>query len=120
MPGHDAAARMGPDFGTYHHRSVLGGEGGELHGLRRAAVELRGLLDHVDIFLVAHTGYGAVVLHAYEQTSAAVVGEGRNGARYLDRIGYQVFEILPFMFAFGHHPPQIEGSSPGLYVFHSG
>ena len=54
---------------------------------------------HVDFLIAAHAGDIAVVFHANEQVSAAVVGKRRYRAGDFAGIGNLVLEILMLVFA---------------------
>ena len=63
---------LDPDHGV----SPFGLEGCDTQLLGRDTIHLGGLLHEIYVLLVAHSGYGSVVLHAYEQTASVVVGKG--------------------------------------------
>lgn len=85
-----------------------------------AAVELCGLLDHINILLGAHSGHGAVVAYAHEKTPSVVVGESADGVGYLGGIGYGELEVLVFMLPLLYKPVDIVAAAYGLYIFHAG
>ena len=58
-------------------------------------------LHHVYLFIAAHTGNLAIVLHADEQSSTFRIGKSRQSARNLARIGDFILEILLLVFALG-------------------
>lgn len=96
------------------HRLAVDIEHFEGHMLLRAAVHLRRRLDHVNLFLAAHTGDIAVVFHADEQVASAVVGKGGNRAGNLAGIGNLVLEVLMLVFALGNKVLYIM-AFPGLH-----
>ena len=70
-----------------------------LHGWN--TIKRGGSLDHIDLFIAAHTSYLAIVLHTNEQPPAVGIGKSRQCARNLARIGDLILEILLLMFALG-------------------
>lgn len=111
--------RGGVNLDTHHHESAVYPEGGYADLLRWIAVHLGGLLDHVDVFLGAHACDVAVVLDSYQKAPARVVGECREGARYLARVGDGKLEVLLLVLALFDERGDVEGSLYAFQVFHS-
>ena len=68
-----------------------------LHG--RHTVHRGSSLDHIELFIAAHTGNLTIVLDSDEQSAPIRIGKRREGARNLARIGDLILEILLLMFA---------------------
>lgn len=65
----------------------------------RLAICLCGLLYHIYVFLVAHTGYRAVILDANQQASALVIGKSGDAAGYFAGITDDKLKVLMLMLA---------------------
>ena len=59
-----------------------------------------GLLDHVDVFFVAHSCDVAVVFDANEQVASVIIGKCRYASGDFARVGDCKFEVLMFVLAF--------------------
>ncbi len=88
----------GRDVGKHHLAAIhlIDLEGDALLG---AAVELCGLLNHVDFLVAFHAGYHPVVLDAHQQMTAVVVGKRRQRAGYLAGIVNLELEVLMVVLA---------------------
>lgn len=120
VAGFDISRRKSVYLSYDDAKTFAGGYGGEAWLLGWRAEAEGGLLDYVDIFFVAYTGYCAVVFNSYQQPSAAIVGKGGYAAGYLRGIGDGVFEVLVFMFALGYEFAEMVFTSYGAQVFQHG
>ena len=88
------------DLGN-HHTPTLDTMHAHVALHRGYAIERGSGLDHIDLFIAAHTGNLAIVLHTNEQPPAFGIGKSRQCTRNLARIGDLILEILLLMFALG-------------------
>ena len=88
------------DLGN-HHTPTLDTMYAHVALHRGYAIERGSGLNHIDLFIAAHTGNLAIVFHTNEQPPAFGIGKSRQGTRNLARIGDLILEILLLMFALG-------------------
>lgn len=118
------AGLHGPRIGLSYRRAYHNGVGidrkcGELHMLRRAAIQFGRLLHHIYIFVVAHTGHNTIILNADEQPATVAIGKRRNTACYFARIRYTVLEVLLPVFSLGYQIKDVAPPTCGFQIFHN-
>ena len=99
------AGTNGEFFRTFdlsnHHPPTLDTMHAHMALHRRHTIQCGGSLDHIDLFIAAHTGNLAIVLHTNEQSATIRISKRREGARNLAHIGDLILEILLLVFALG-------------------